>query len=146
MAYHIDLTDIEPVNADVLLETLYSLDGSALIDALPRPVAEEQMESISAAFWRRHQVAGRQELAVFYRLTALLDLLPARPLAPLFERNSRSTLTAAVRLAAVARLNPKWGFNRAKFISMLKVDLDDAVGIARSVEPERSVGELTLAA
>ena len=146
MAYHIDLTDIEPVSADVLLETLTSLVGPALIDALPRPVADAQMESISAAFWHRHQVAGRQELAVFYRLTALLDLLPARPLAPLFAHSSKSTLTAAVRLAAAARLNPKWGFNRAKFVAMLKADLDDDVCIPSSVELDRSVGELTLAA
>ena len=119
MPGYIDLTDIPAVTPAELWPVVKLTIGIDLIELLPRPLTQVQIDAVLDAFWSAHKGSGAQGLAVSHRMVAMLQCLARRRFASLINQRPRQALHAAVDAAATLRLNPVWGFNAMRFAAAL---------------------------
>jgi hypothetical protein len=112
-----DLSDVPTVTSEDL-----ALPMRMLIDAgrglvLLKGLSDDDLRAITPAIWQ-HLDAARAS-AVLTRFRCLVDAFSARRLRQLFLDRGHALIDPAIRYAATARLNARWGFNLHRFASTL---------------------------
>lgn len=112
-----DLSDVPTVTPEDLAMPMRLLIDAGRGLVLLKGLSDEDLRTITPAIWQRLDAARAS--AVLTRFRCLVDAFSARRLRQLFLDRGHALIDPAIRYAAAARLNARWGFNLHRFAGTL---------------------------
>jgi hypothetical protein len=114
MSAKIDLSDVPPVAPEHLAMPMRFLVESGRGLVMLRGLSRADLDELETVIWPLLEGDIVYRRAVLLRFQCMVDAFTARRLRGLLLRRGYGLIWLAVRLAASARLNAKWGFNPMK--------------------------------